>query len=87
MDLKSGHLGLPDRILDDRSSEEDDDVDIIKTQISTQQQPKPLMPPQKLVKLIVQPNSNTNRSSSQIKPHVPYNKVPGLEPIDAAAHM
>ena len=44
------------------------------------------MPPQKLVKLIVQPNSNVNRSS-QIKSHVSYNKVPGLEPIDAAAHM
>jgi len=84
----SGHLGLPDRILDDRSSEEDD-VDIIKTssQISTTQPKHP--PTQKLVKLIVQPNSNNvNRSSQILKSHhVPYNKVPGLEPIDAAAHM
>ena len=62
----------------DRSSEEDDDFE----------EKILIPPPQKVVKLVVQP---TNRATSQsIKPAVPvvpYNKIPGLEPIDAAAHL
>jgi len=52
-----------------------------------QQNQSPLT--QKVVKLVVQQPSNTNRSPQTVKTVsvTPYNKIPGLEPIDAAAHL